>query len=70
MQRKRGEWVPIGETLADLGWPGEAYPRRHAPSAALPHRCRSGRPTCWSQRSNPGQRLPGANNGIVQFAPH
>ena len=31
MQRKRGELVPIGEALADLGWPGEGDPRRHAP---------------------------------------
>ena len=44
MQRQRGELVPIGEALADLGGPIQALRETPPPARRGFHRCRSGKP--------------------------
>ena len=53
MQRKRGELVPIGDTLADLTGPVQNAPRNLASTATGFHRRRPGEPVSESQRSGP-----------------
>ena len=68
MQRQRGELVPIGEAIGNLS-PAKAIrdatpqARHHFTVADQVNQLVSG------QRSGPGSRLPGANDGAVLVAP-
>ena len=71
MQRQRGELVPMGDALADLGGPVEGDPRRLAPGVATTSpEADQVNQLVSSQRSGPRSGLHGANDGAVLVAPH
>ena len=70
MQRQRGELVPIGDALADLGGPVQALRETPPPGATGLHPCRSGASACLGQRSGTRGRFHGANDGVVLIAAH
>ena len=65
MQRQRGELVPIGDALADLGGPVKVIRDSLASSATPLHPLRPSEPACLGQRSGPRSRFHGANDGAV-----
>ena len=69
MQRQRGELVPIGDALAGMGGPVQALRETPTTGAAGLHPRRSGTPVGRGQRSGPGARLHGANDGALLVAP-
>ena len=70
MQRQRGELVPVAEVIADLPGPGPSAPQNPTTGAAGLHPRRSGKPVGRGQRSGPGSRFHGADDGVVLPAPH
>ena len=70
MQRKQDGLVPIGDAVSVLDDGPVPTLRDDSPQAWPPlHRGRSGESVGRGQRSGPGERLHGANDGAVLPAP-
>ena len=69
MQSKRGELIPVGKIIGGLSGPVQTLRENPTTGAARLHRCRSGKPACFSQRSGLRSQLHGADDGAVQPAP-